>query len=83
MEFSKEEQEQSEELQLETQDLAFEIFCERNAKYGDLWAKEPLEDLLHHVKHKSLRLRENPQLDDALDLVNYSLFIARKLRSAS
>jgi hypothetical protein len=72
--------EKSEELQRAAFEEAFEVFQERNLRYEDLWKDEgTIDDLLHHVKHKSLRISRDAQVDDAIDLVNYSIFILRWL----
>lgn len=67
---------------------AFQIFMERNQVYEDLWQDYGWMDSLTHIRSKSLRLirkfwrDEAPEdadglLDDAYDLINYSVFFIR------
>jgi hypothetical protein len=56
---------------------AFEIYLERNAKYKDLWAQYGIEDVMLHVRSKFSRLERTGDIDDALDLLNYTVFWIR------
>ncbi len=58
-------------------DEAFEVFVERNKVYNDLWREDGIEGLVAHCKHKILRIGATQRIDDAIDLVNYSLFLLR------
>lgn len=44
--------------QLATFIRALQVFQERNAVYGDLWAQQPLSDSVHHIYHKQQRLEK-------------------------
>lgn len=76
---------ESEAQQIFAFGLAYTIFRQRNAVYKDLWKEDEIAGLIAHVQHKAKRverLSEIPGLadnaiDDAVDLVNYSLFLLR------
>lgn len=69
---------------------AFGIFVQRNSVYEDLWKSYGWMDSLTHVRSKAMRLvrkfwRDNPTedetlLDDAFDLINYTVFFIRNWR---
>lgn len=74
---------ESAENQGRAMDIAYGKFLERNRVYKDLWKQDEMDGLIAHVKHKTLRIAntEDPasRLDDAIDLINYSVFILREL----
>ena len=68
----------------------FGIFIERNERRKDLWARFGWPDSLMHIRSKAERLAllldgsdQKPQdmEDEALDLVNYSIFFVRNSRN--
>ena len=63
-------------------------FLERNAVHQNLWANDSLDELAHHVRHKSKRVLQvidkadgNPDIpwgqleDDLIDLIVYAAFM--------
>lgn len=69
---------------------ALMIFRERNAKRADLWREFGWEDSTLHIRSKAMRLglllnqeidvEPVELLDDALDLINVSVFFVRNVR---
>lgn len=75
--------------QLDVLVLALEKFVERNADYQDLWQEYGIDDSLLHIKSKSARLERllktlglAVDLDDAVDLINYTVFLIRLIEAA-
>lgn len=72
--------------QLQVLGEAFEKFQERNAKYKDLWKEGGVSDSVHHIHHKATRVRvigstdPGAAIDDAIDLLNYTVFFVRNTR---
>jgi hypothetical protein len=69
-------------------DKAWGIYLERYNTYGDAWAEYPLEDALLHITSKAARVKAAAEtgnteaaIDNALDLINYSAFLVRRLEA--
>lgn len=64
---------------------AFEVMRERNSKYADLWMEYGARDSYEHMKSKFLRsnlaFTYPEDLDDAIDLINYTVFFIRNIRA--
>lgn len=66
---------------------AMQLYAERNNTYKDLWRVDGWMGLVHHIRHKSLRIHrlfsrhqdaeKMPKLDDAPDLINYTAMFIR------
>ncbi len=65
---------------------AMNIFIERNTRYSDLWKKYGVKDSLSHMRSKLARTEHSYEaqgklfstdLDDAYDLINYTVFCVR------
>ena len=71
----------------------FELFREKNKTYQDLWRVDGWIGIVHHIRHKSLRIwrlfgrhqddEAIPKDDDAYDLINYLVFFLRLLRAGN
>ena len=68
---------------------AMTIYQEREKKHLGLWKDQPLSDTLHHIHSKHARVRaqvvnvKDPDMDDALDLLNYTAFLVRRVEGAT
>lgn len=71
---------------------ALELFEQRNNSddgYSDLWKEYGWEDSLVHMRSKLRRVEQrfrnltSQDLDDALDLLNYTVFFIRNVRAAN
>lgn len=56
------------------------VFQQKNGKYKDLWQEYGIEDLGLHLRSKSSRVERAQDPEDAIDLINYSVFMVRLLR---
>lgn len=69
------------------------IMIERNKKYRDLWRKAGWLSHVHHIRHKAARLMntfwgqkdvpKDADLDDAFDLINYTIYFIRSYRDGN
>lgn len=69
---------------------AMQLYAERNNTYKDLWKVDGWMGLVHHIRHKSLRIHRlfirhqdgerMPKADDAPDLINYTVMFIRMAR---
>lgn len=69
------------------------IAADRNIKYKDLWKRRGWTVNLVHLDHKAGRLMKefwgeevsgtDPDLDSALDLINYTAFFIRNVRAGN
>lgn len=69
--------------QLRVYGQAMRIFHERDPKYGSLWKQYPTSTHLVHMDSKLARTKANvdeDDLDDAIDLLNYTVFFIRVSR---
>lgn len=65
---------------------AWAIYHERYRTYGDAWAEYDLADALLHITSKAARIKaaaegghKDVAVDNALDLINYSAFLIRRM----
>lgn len=67
---------------------AYGVYLERNARYTNLWRQYGARDTAHHCRSKALRVgaelskdkaSDDYDLDDAYDLINYSVFTIRNV----
>jgi hypothetical protein len=88
---------ESEAEQFDALHRAFEIFRERSATRGDLWAEFGADDALDWMQKKVLRVAHAKKMmkgccetmdievelvDDALDLINYTVFLIRHIEGS-
>lgn len=71
---------------------AFEKFVERNETYDDLWKQETEAENASQFRHKALRVygiltgpkrlttAKEEIIDNAIDGINYAVFVIRKLK---
>lgn len=69
---------------------AFDIFRQRNERYQDLWREGGYDDSANSLKHKVMRVVQEtrttegePQIDDALDIINYACFWIRNVNDGN
>lgn len=70
--------------QLRVFTLALLTFHARDPKYGSLWQQYPPETMLTHMQSKLARSQANTDpndLDDVVDLLNYTAFFYRLKRA--
>src|SRR3989304_10094615 len=64
---------------------AVALYEEREKKYRGLWKEYGVADSHHHIVSKTSRLRMaytgQADIDDALDLINYTVFLVRNFRA--
>jgi len=64
---------------------AVALYEEREKKYKGLWKEGGVADSLRHITSKSARVHAigegRTDLDDALDLINYTVFLIRNFRA--
>lgn len=71
-------------MQLRVFGEAMRVFHSRDPKYGGLWQDYPAADHLAHMRSKLGRSEANidpDDMDDAIDLLNYTVFYVRTRRS--
>lgn len=74
---------ESEKSQMEVLLKAMEVYAERNIKYKDNWRRMGARGALIRIRERAERLwdsmweRPGPDMDDAIDLINFAAFLVR------